>query len=330
MIRRRFPVLTLTLAAALCAGLAAPIRAQPSAASYPDKPMKIVVTFTTGGAPDILARLIGEKLQATWGQPVVIDNKPGAGGNTGADFVAKAPGDGHTLVVGTVGTHSINGALYAKMPYDMVKDFTPVTLLATTPNMLVVHNGVPAKNLKEFIALGKKEGKMTFASSGSGTSIHVSGELFKTMTGIDMEHIPYKGRASAIPDLLGGRVTMMFDNMPSSLPLVKEGKLHALGVTSAKRSAAAPDIPTIAEQGLPGFDAVSWFALFAPPNTPKPIVDKLQAEVKKIITTGEVAKKLMDIGLEPVGSTPEELAAYQRSEIVKWAKVVKDSGAKVE
>ena len=304
--------------------------AQASAATFPDKPMKIVVTFSTGGAPDILARLIGEKLQATWGQPVLVDNKPGAGGNTGSDYVAKAAPDGLTLVVGTVGTHSINGALYAKMPYDMVKDFTPVTLLATTPNMLVVHNGVPAKTLKEFIALGKKEGKMTFASSGSGTSIHVSGELFKSMTGIDMEHIPYKGRATAIPDVLGGRVTMMFDNMPSSLPLVKEGKLRALGVTSAKRSAAAPDIPTIAEQGLTGFDAVSWFALFAPANTPKPIVDKLQAEVKKIITTGEVAKKLMEIGLEPVGSTAEELAAYQRTEITKWAKVVKDSGAKVE
>lgn len=326
MTRRFLPALA--FAAALTAGAAA--QAQPSAASYPDKPMKIVVTFTTGGAPDILARLIGEKLQATWGQPVVIDNRPGAGGNTGADFVAKSPPDGLTVVVGTVGTHSINGALYAKMPYDMVKDFTPVTLLATTPNMLVVHNGVPAKNLKDFIALGKKEGKMTFASSGSGTSIHVSGELFKSMTGIDMEHIPYKGRASAIPDLLGGRVTMMFDNMPSSLPLVKEGKLHALGVTSAKRSAAAPEIPTIAEQGLAGFDAVSWFALFAPANTPRPIVDKLQAEVKKIVTTGDVAKKLMEIGLEPVGSTPDELAAYQRAEIVKWAKVVKDSGAKVE
>lgn len=326
MTRRFLPALA--FAAALTAGAAA--QAQPSAASYPDKPMKIVVTFTTGGAPDILARLIGEKLQATWGQPVVIDNRPGAGGNTGADFVAKSPPDGLTVVVGTVGTHSINGALYAKMPYDMVKDFTPVTLLATTPNMLVVHNGVPAKNLKDFIALGKKEGKMTFASSGSGTSIHVSGELFKSMTGIDMEHIPYKGRASAIPDLLGGRVTMMFDNMPSSLPLVKEGKLHALGVTSAKRSAAAPEIPTIAEQGLAGFDAVSWFALFAPAHTPRPIVDKLQAEVKKIITTGDVAKKLMEIGLEPVGSTPDELAAYQRAEIVKWAKVVKDSGAKVE
>ncbi|MGZ5252619.1 MAG: tripartite tricarboxylate transporter substrate binding protein, partial [Caldimonas sp.] len=246
-------------AAALAAATTA--LAQTGAAGFPNKPMKIVVTFSTGGAPDILARLIGDRLTADWGQPVVIDNKPGAGGNTGADFVAKAPADGYTIVVGTVGTHSINGALYAKMPYDMVRDFAPVTLLATTPNLLVINNDVPAKNLKEFIALGKKEGKMTFASSGSGTSIHVSGELFKTMTGIDMTHIPYKGRATAIPDVLGGRVTMMFDNMPSSLPLVKEGKLRALGVTSAQRSAAAPEIPTIAEQGLPGFEAVSWFAL---------------------------------------------------------------------
>ena len=260
----------------------------------------------------------------------MVDNKPGAGGNTGADFVAKSPGDGYTLVLGTVGTHSINGALYAKMPYDMVKDFTPVTLLATTPNLLVVHNDVPAKTLAEFIALGKKEGKMTFASAGSGTSIHVSGELFKTMTGIDMTHIPYKGRATAIPDLLGGRVTMMFDNMPSSLPLVKEGKLRALGVTSAQRSAAAPDIPTIAEQGLPGFEAVSWFAMFAPAGTPKPIAEKLQVQVKKILQSPEIAKRLAEIGLEVVGSTPEELAAYQRAEIAKWAKVVKDSGAKVE
>ncbi|MBC7991910.1 MAG: tripartite tricarboxylate transporter substrate binding protein [Rhizobacter sp.] len=296
-------------------------------AGYPNKPIHIVVTFTTGGAPDILARLIGERLQAAWGQTVVIDNKPGAGGNTGADSVAKAAPDGYTVVVGTVGTHSINGALYKKMPYDMVKDFTPITLLATTPNMLVIHPDVPAKNLKEFIALGKKDGKMTFASSGAGTSIHVSGELFKTMTGIDMEHIPYKGRASAIPDLLGGRVTMMFDNMPSSLPLVKDGKLRALGVTSAKRSAAAPEIPTLAEQGLPGFEAVSWFALFAPANTPAPIADKLQAEVSRILKSPEISKKLLEIGLEPGGGTPAELAAYQKGEITKWAKVVKDSGA---
>src|SRR3982751_291086 len=315
--------LPLVLLGALIA--AAPgARAQAAATA---KPMHIVVTFTPGGAPDILARLIGDRLSASWNQSVLIDNKPGAGGNTGADFVAKSPAAGLTIVVGTVGTHAINGALYAKMPYDMVKDFTPITLLATTPNLLVINNDVPAKTLAEFIALGKREGKMTFASSGSGTSIHVSGELFKTMTGIDMTHIPYKGRATAIPDLLGGRVTMMFDNMPSSLPLVKEGKLRALGVTSLKRSAAAPEIPTIAEQGLPGFEAVSWFALFAPSGTPRPIVDKVQAQVKKILASPDVAKKLAEAGLDGVGSTPDELAAYQRSEIAKWAKVVKGLGA---
>ena len=319
------------LAAFVAAFAAAPaVTAQTGAAAFPNKPLRIVVTFTGGGAPDILARLIGERLTADWGQPVVVDNKPGAGGNTGADFVARSANDGYTLVLGTVGTHAINGALYAKMPYDMVRDFAPVTLLATTPNLLVINNEVPARDLKEFIALGKKEGKMTFASSGSGTSIHVSGELFKTMTGIDMTHIPYKGRATAIPDLLGGRVTMMFDNMPSSLPLVREGRLRALGVTSAHRSAAAPEIPTIAEQGLPGFDAVSWFAMFAPAGTPRPIVDKLQVEVKKILLSPEIGKRLAEIGLEVVASTPDELASYQRSEIAKWARVVKESGAKVE
>jgi len=322
--RRRLIALA---ACALPLAFAAGARAQ---TTYPAKPIHIVVTFTTGGAPDILARLIGERLQQTWGQSVVIDNKPGAGGNIGADYTAKQPGDGYTLVIGTVGTHSINGALYAKMPYDMVKDFSPISLLATTPNMLVVHPSSPAKNLKEFIELGKKEGKFTFASSGSGTSIHVSGELFKTMTGLDMTHIPYSGRATAIPDVLGGRVTMMFDNMPSSLPLVREGKLRALGLTSKTRSAAAPDIPTIAEQGLPNFEAVSWFAMFAPANLPKPVVDKLSSEVRKIITSPEISKRLLELGLEPVGSSPEELAAYQRAEITKWSKVVKDSGARVE
>jgi tripartite-type tricarboxylate transporter receptor subunit TctC len=320
----RIAIATIAASAAISAG------AQSAAQNFPSKPIHIVVTFTSGGAPDIIARLLGERMTADWGQPVIIENKPGAGGNIGADFVAKSAPDGYTVVVGTVGTHSINGALYSKMPYDMVKDFTPVTLLATTPNMLVVHNDVPAKTLKEVIDLGKKEGKMSFASSGSGTSIHVSGELFKTMTGIDMTHIPYKGRATAIPDLLGGRVTMMFDNMPSSLPLVREGKLRALGVTSLKRAAAAPEIPTIAESGLPGFEAVSWFALFAPAGTPAPIVDKLQAEVSKILKSGDISRRLIDIGLEPVGSTADELAAYQRSEITKWAKVVKDSGARAE
>jgi len=326
MLKRLMPVIAIA-AASFCA--AGQVQAQ-AASNYPNKPIHIIVTFTSGGAPDILARVIGEKLSAAWGQPVIVDNKPGAGGNIGADYVAKSAPDGYNLVLGTVGTHSINGALYQSMPYDMVKDFTPVTLLASTPNMLVINNDVPAKNLNEFIALGKKEGKMTFASSGSGTSIHVSGELFKTTTGIDMQHIPYKGRASAIPDLLGGRVTMMFDNMPSSLPLVREGKLRALGVTSAQRSAAAPDIPTLAESGLPGFEAVSWFAMFAPANTPAPVVNKLQAEISKILKSPDISKKLLDIGLDPSGSTPAELAAYQKSEIAKWSKVVKDSGAKVE
>ncbi len=325
--RRR---LATALAAAFAFGLTAAGNPALAQTNYPDKPIHITVTFSTGGAPDILARLIGERLQAAWGQTVLVENRPGAGGNTGSDYVAKAAPDGYNIVVGTVGTHSINGALYTRMPYDMVRDFTPITLLATTPNMLVINNDVPAKTLREFIALGKKDGRMTFASSGSGTSIHVSGELFKSMTGIDMEHIPYKGRATAIPDLLGGRVTMMFDNMPSSLPLVRDGKLRALGVTSAKRSTAAPDIPTLAEQGLPGFEAVSWFALFAPARTPRLVIDKLQAEVSKILKSPDIAKRLADIGLDPVGGTPEELAAYQRTEISKWAKVVKDSGAKVE
>jgi len=321
---------TARLARALLVAAAAVVVAPAASAQGAGKPIHIVVTFTPGGAPDILARLIADRLAPAWNTQVIVDNKPGAGGNPGADSVAKAPPDGTTIVVGTVGTHAINGALYPKMPYDMVKDFAPVMLLATTPNLLVVHNDVPAKTVAELIALGRREGKLTFASAGSGTSIHVSGELFKTMTGIDMTHIPYKGRASAIPDLLGGRVTMMFDNMPSSLPLVKEGKLRALGVTSLKRSPAAPEIPTIAEQGLPGFEAVSWFALFAPAATPKPVVDRLQGEVKKILAMPDIAAKLAEAGLDAVGSTPEELAAYQRAEIAKWAKVVKDSGAKVE
>ena len=307
-----------------------PASAWAQAPAYPTKPVHIVVTFTPGGAPDILARVLADKLGQQWGQTVIVDNKPGAGGNIGADAVAKAPGDGHTLVVGTVGTHAINGALYKKMPYDMVRDFTPIGLLATTPNVLVVNNEVPARTLKEFIDLGKRQGNMAFASSGSGTSIHVSGELFKSMTGIDMKHVPYKGRASAIPDLLGGRVTMMFDNLPSSLPLVREGKLRALGVTSPRRSPAAPDIPTLSEAGLPGFEAVSWFALFAAPGTPKAVADKLSVQVAEVLKLPDVAKKLSDLGLEPVGSTPDELARYQQTEIAKWAKVVKESGATVE
>jgi tripartite-type tricarboxylate transporter receptor subunit TctC len=297
--------------------------------SYPNKQIRLVVTFPTGGAPDILARIIAEKSQL--GQTIVVDNKPGAGGNIGADFVAKAPADGYTIVMGTVGTHSINGSLYAKMPYDMVKDFTPISLVASTPNLLVVNTGVPAKNVQELVAYGKANPtKLSFGSPGVGTSVHVSGELFKSMTGAPMEHVPYKGRQFAIPDLIGGQIQLMFDNMPSALPMVKEGKLRAIGQTSAKRSAAAPDIPTIAEQGLPGFEATSWFAVFAPANTPKDIANKLSAEINRIFKLPDVQEKMKTLGLDAILSTPEELTAYQQVEIRKWAKVVKDSGAKAE
>ena len=298
------------------------------AQSYPNKPIRLVVTFPSGGAPDILARLFSEKAQL--GQPVVVDNKPGAGGNIGADFVAKSAGDGYTLVLGTVGTHSINGSLYEKMPYDMVKNFSPVSLIASAPNLLVVNNNVPVKTVPEFVAyLKANPDKLSFGSPGVGTSVHVSGELFKSMTGTKMTHVPYKGRQYAIPDLVGGSIQLMFDNMPSALPMAREGKIRAIAVTTAKRSSAAPEIPTIAES-LPGFEATTWFAMFAPAGTPKPVVDKLSAEVQRVFRLPEVAERLKTLGLEAVLSSPDELAAYQASEISKWTKVVKESGAKTE
>jgi len=298
---------------------------------FPSKQLRMVVTFPTGGAPDILARTIAEKLDPAWAQTMIVDNKPGAGGNIGAEFVARAAADGHTLVMGTVGTHSINGALYAKMPYDMVRDFAPVTLIASTPNLLVVNNAVPAKDLQELIALAKaRPGQLTFGSPGIGTSVHVSGELFNTMAGVKTTHVPYKGRQMAIPDLLGGTITMMFDNMPSALPVVKDGKLRAIGVTSSRRSPSAPDIPTIAEQGLSGFEATSWFAVFAPAGTPRAAVDRLHAEFVRIFNLPDVKAKMRTLGLDPILGGPDELAKYQQAEIAKWAKVVKDSGAKAE
>jgi len=298
-------------------------------AQYPNKALRLVVTFPPGGAPDILARIISEKSQL--GQSIVVDNKPGAGGNIGAENVAKSPADGYTLVMGTVGTHSINGALYSKMPYDMVKDFAPVALIASTPNLLVVWPGLPVKNVQELIAYAKANpGKLSFGSPGVGTSIHVSGELMKAMTGIEMTHVPYKGRQFAIPDLLGGQIQLMFDNMPSALPLAKEGKLRALGQTGAKRSLSAPDIPTVAEQGLPGFEATSWFALFAPAGTSKDIIAKINADSVRLFKQPDVLEKLKTLGLDPILSTPEELARYQQEEIAKWAKVVKASGARAD
>lgn len=298
------------------------------AQGYPSKPIRLVVTFPTGGAPDILARLFSEKAQL--GQPIVVDNRAGAGGNIGSDIVAKSPGDGYTIVMGTVGTHSINGALYEKMPYDMVKNFTPISLIASAPNLLVVNNDLPVKTVNELIAYAKANpNKLSFGSPGIGTSVHMSGELFKSMTGVSMTHVPYKGRQFFIPDLVGGSIQLVFDNMPSALPMAKEGKIRAIAQTTAKRSSAAPDIPTVAES-LPGFEATTWFAMFAPANTPKPVIDRLNAEVLRVFNLPEVGERLKTLGLESVLSSPEELAKYQASEIVKWAKVVKESGAKAE
>ncbi len=324
----RVRILRHTALALLAGSLALALGVSASAQTYPNKPIRLVVTFPSGGAPDILARLFSEKSQL--GQPVVVDNKPGAGGNIGADFVAKSAGDGYTLVLGTVGTHSINGSLYEKMPYDMVKSFSPVSLIASAPNLLVVNNNVPVKTVPEFVAyLKANPNKLSFGSPGVGTSVHVSGELFKSMTGTQMTHVPYKGRQFAIPDLVGGSIQLMFDNMPSALPMAREGKIRAIAVTTAKRSSAAPDIPTIAES-IPGFEATTWFAMFAPAGTPKPVVDRLNAEVQRVFRLPEVAERLKTLGLEAVLSSPEELATYQASEIVKWTKVVKDSGAKAE
>jgi tripartite-type tricarboxylate transporter receptor subunit TctC len=295
--------------------------------AWPTRPVKIVVTFPPGGAPDTLARVLADKWGQSLGQTFTVENKPGAGGNIGADFVAKSPADGTTLLVGTVGTHAINAALYDKMPYNHLKDFTPIAFLASTPNLLVVNNAVPAKNVKELIELAKKQ-PLSFGSSGSGTSIHLSGELFNTMAGVKMQHIPYKGRAQAVPDLLGGRITMIFDNMPSALPLVKAGEVRAIAVTSAARSPAAPNIPTIAESGLPGFEATSWFALYAPAGLSREVQAKINAETLRVMALPDVREKLGALGLDIGAGTPEALATFMQGETTKWAKVVKESGAK--
>ena len=312
----------------LAGAIALAVAASAQAQGFPTKPIRLVVTFPAAGAPDILARLFADKAQ--FGQPVMIDNVPGAGGNIGADKVAKAPADGYTLVMATVGTHSINGSLYPKMPYDMVKDFSPIAHVASAPNLLVVTNDLPVKNVAELISYMKAHpNKLSFGSPGIGSSVHVSGELFKSMTGTTMQHVPYKGRQFAIPDLVGGQIQLMFDNMPSALPMAKDGKIRALAQTTAKRSPAAPDVPTVAET-VPGFEATTWFAMFAPAGTPRDVVMRINAEMVRVFKLPEVVDKLKTLGLEPWISTPEELAKYQASEIVKWAKVVKDSGARAE
>ena len=301
------------------------------AQGWPSKPIKWIVPFAPGGTTDILARTISEKLTTALGQPVIVENKPGAGGGLGAEFTAKAPPDGYTIMGGTISTHAINASLYKNLPYDPVKDFAPITMIVRLPNMLVVNPDIPAKNVTELIALLKSHpNKYSFASSGNGTSQHLSGELFKGMAGVEMQHIPYKGSPPALQDVVGGQVAMTFDNITTAWPLAKAGKLRALAVTTSKRSSIAPEIPTLSESGLAGYEVGSWQGVFAPAGTPPAIVSRLNREIVKIINMPDVKEKLTALGAEPVGNTPEEFGAIVRTEVAKWGEVVKKSGAKVD
>ncbi|SPR98329.1 Bug family tripartite tricarboxylate transporter substrate binding protein [Cupriavidus taiwanensis] len=329
--RRR--VVALLLSASLGA-----LASQPALAAdpYPAKPIRLVVPFAAGGTTDILARAVAAELGKLPGWNVVVDNKPGAGGNIGADIVAKAAPDGYTLLMGTVGTHGINQSLYGKLPFDPIKDFAPITEVAAVPNVLVLNPAFAQQNkidsVKDLIAYARANpGKINMASSGNGTSIHLAGELFKTQTRTFMVHFPYKGSGPALTDLAGGTMQVMFDNLPSSMALIKSGKLKALAVTSAKPSPALPGVPTIAQAaGLPQFEASSWFGMLAPAGTPPDVIQRIHQEVAKALNAPAVRERLQAQGAEPVGNTPEQFAAFIRAETAKWAKVVRDSGAKVD
>jgi tripartite-type tricarboxylate transporter receptor subunit TctC len=307
--------------------LAVAAQAQP----YPSKAIRYVVPFPAGGPLDIVARAIGQELNKSWNQPVIIDNRPGAGGNIGADFVAKASADGYTILMGAVSTHAINVALYSKLPYDPIRDFAPVTLITSVPNVLVVHPSVPVHNVKELIALAKaRPGQLSFASGSTGSAGHLAGELFNSMASVDMTHIPYKGAAPAVVDLMAGHVALMFDNLASALPNIKTSRVRALAVTTLHRSPLLPQLPTISETGLTGFDISTWFGIFAPAGTPREVVTKLAAETARILHTAAMRERLALLGAEPVGNKPDEFAAFVKAEIPKYAKIVKASGAKAD
>ena len=317
-------IATLAAAAMLLAAGAA-------AAAYPDRPVRLVVPFPAGGGADFMARALAQKLSAQLGQPVVLDHRAGAGGTIAAEVVAGAAPDGYTLLFGTVGTHAINVSLYAKLRYDPVKDFAPVSLTHLAPRVLVVHPSVPAQTVPELIALARaKPGELTFGSAGSGGTNHLSGELFKSMAGIDLLHVPYKGSAPASVDLLGGRITLVFDSIVAWGDHIKTGKVRALGVTSLRRSAALPDVPTIAESGLAGFDVANWLGVLAPAGTPKDAIARLNAEIRIAMADAEMQRQLVAVGIDPTYSTPEALAELIRADIPKWAKVVRASGARAD
>ena len=311
----------------LCASATLDVQAE----AWPSKPVRVVVPFPPGGPADLLPRLLGPKLTEIWGQPVVVENKPGAGGNIGMDTVAKAAPDGYTLVIGPNGNLVVNPHLYAKLPYDVTRDFVPITLLATFSNMLVVNPDVPAKTVAELIALAKaKPGSVSYGSPGTGSQPHLGGEFLKLMAGIDIVHVPYNGTAPALKDLLGGQITFRFAQTSAALPQIQSGKLRALGVASPRRATLLPDVPTIAEAGLPGFEAVSWYALLAPAGTPKEIVTKVQADLARVLQMPDIREKLVALGGDPVGNTPEQLAVQLKTESARYADVVKRANIKAE
>lgn len=323
--------LTLVLLCTELLATAVPVHAQQNSAqqNYPTRPVRFVVPFAPGGSTDTLARTLGVRLAESLGQQVIVDNRPGGNGNIGMEIVAQSRPDGHTLVLGYIANLAIAPSLYGKLPFDPVKDFTPVTQLASSPNVLTAHPSVQARNLKELIALaGVKPGNVSFASTGVASVGHLTGELLNSLAGVKMTHIPYKGGGQAIIDLLGGHVQVMFSGFTAAMPHIKSGKIHAVAVTGAKRSPALSETPTIAEQGFPGVEATAWYGVLTPANTARPVVTRLHDEVVRIIKLPDVAQKLEGLGFEIVASTPEQFGAYIRSEIKKWEKVVRASGAK--
>ena len=297
--------------------------------AYPEKSIRILVGFPPGGPPDIAARLLADRFAEAWGKPVLVENATGAGGNIAVDRAAKATPDGYTLVMASSAI-TINPSLYEKMPYDPVRDLAPISLVVFTPSVLVVHNDVPAKNVKEFVALARAQpGKLTSGHAGVGTPSHLSAELFKSVAGVDIQAVPYRGIPSLLPDLLAGVITMTVPNMSVVLPLVREGKLRALAAMAPARPIALPDVPTLAEAGLTGFDTTVWFGLMAPARTPQPIIDKLYDETARVLAQNEMRKRLQDLGMETVANTPAEFGSMIKSEILQWAKLIKDAAIKV-
>jgi tripartite-type tricarboxylate transporter receptor subunit TctC len=298
---------------------------------YPSRPLRLVVPFPAGGAVDIFARDMGQRFTEAWRQQVIIDNRGGANGAIGAEVVAKAKPDGYTLLMGSAGTHAINPALYAKLSYDPVKEFAPVTLIANLTNVLVIHPSIPARSVKDLVAFAKsRPGALTYASSGNGSSQHLSTELFKAMTGTDLVHVQYKGAGPALIDVVAGQVTLTITALSPTLPFVQAGRLRALGVTTAKRAPALPEVPTVAEAGVAGYESNNWIGIFAPAGTPPALVAKLNAESARILTTPQMQERLRGQGAEFSPLTPEQFGAFQRAEIAKWGKVVRDSGARIE